>query len=588
MSRKLKEKAANRLSSEKGAIIKRWGRKVTVALIYPNTYFVGMSNLGYQQVYHLLNQREDTLCERVFLPDREDMDEYQRTGTPIFSLESQRLLREFDIIAFSIPFENDYLNALKILKMGGIPLLAKDRGENYPLVISGGVTSFLNPEPMADFIDLFLIGEGEEVVNEFIDRFIKNSNGDKKELLSRLSKVEGAYVPSFYQVTYKENGEIDSFLPKEKAPRKVKRRWIRDIDSAPTISRIFTPETEFSGMHLVEISRGCGRGCRFCTAGFIYLPPRIRNPKKILDELEIQESGVGSRGGVTPPLLKAEKVGLVSAAVSDYPFINSLCAPLIAKGKKVSVSSLRMDSTTDELVDALKESGHKTMTFAPEAGTERLRNVINKGISEDDILKSVEMAISRGILNAKLYFLIGVPTETDEDIEGIVKLAKRIKKEVLGLTKEAGRIGTITLSINPFIPKPWTPFQWSPMEDVKSLSNKLKYIRESLKKEGNIEVIHENPKDSYVQALLSRGDRRGGEIIRAALDSGSWSRGIKDSLVDKEFYVYRIREKDEILPWDFIDHGIEKSYLWKEYERALKGQFTPPCNPPKCHRCGVC
>jgi len=272
MSRKLKEKAANRLSSEKGTVIKRWGRKVTVALIYPNTYFVGMSNLGYQQVYYLLNQREDTICERVFLPDMEDMDEYQRTGTQIFSLESQRLLRDFDIIAFSIPFENDYLNALKILEMGNIPLLASERDENHPLVISGGVTSFLNPEPMADFIDLFLIGEGEEVVNEFIDSFIKNSNGDKKEVLSRLSKVEGAYVPSFYQVTYKENGEIESFLHKGKVPKKVKRRWIRDIDSAPTNSRIFTPDTEFSGMHLVEISRGCGRGCRFCTAGFIYLP----------------------------------------------------------------------------------------------------------------------------------------------------------------------------------------------------------------------------------------------------------------------------------------------------------------------------
>ncbi|MEK6725553.1 MAG: TIGR03960 family B12-binding radical SAM protein [Deltaproteobacteria bacterium] len=585
MSRKLKEKSARRLFAESGTVIKRWGRKVTVALIYPNTYYVGMSNLGFQQVYYLLNQREDTICERVFLPDREDMDEYQRTGTQIFSLESQRLLRDFDIIAFSIPFENDYLNALKVLEMGNIPLLASERDENYPLVIAGGVTTFLNPEPMADFIDLFLIGEGEEVVNELIDSFIKNSNGDKKDFLSSVSKLEGAYIPSFYQVTYKENGEIESFLNKIKAPRKLKRRWIRDIDSAPTMSRIFTHDTEFSGMHLVEISRGCGRGCRFCTAGFIYLPPRIRRPEKILESLEAPPlnpplSKGGTKGGV--------KVGLVSAAVSDYPFIDSLCVPLIAKGKKVSVSSLRMDSTTDELMDALKDSGHKTMTFAPEAGTERLRNVINKGISEEDILKSVEMAISRGILNAKLYFLIGLPTETDEDIEGIVKLAKRIKKEVLVLTKEAGRIGTITLSINPFIPKPWTPFQWSPMEDVKSLGNKLKYIKESLKKEGNIEVNHENPKDSYLQALLSRGDRRVGGIIRAALETGSWNRGIKESQVDTDFYVYRIRDKGEILPWDFIDHGIEKGYLWKEYERALKGQFTPPCNPPKCHRCGVC
>ncbi len=575
MSRKLKEKAANRLTSEKGAVIKRWGRKVTVALVYPNTYFVGMSNLGYQQVYHLLNQREDTICERVFLPDREDMEEYIRTGTPIFSLESQRLLRDFDIIAFSIPFENDYLNALKILEMGGIPLMAEERSEEHPLVIAGGVTTFLNPEPMADFIDLFLIGEGEELVNEFVDGYIKDNDAEKVELLSKLTRIGGMYIPSLYSVSYKPDGTIESFVQKGKASRKVKRRWIRDIDSAPTISRIFTPDTEFSGMNLVEISRGCGRGCRFCTAGFIYLPPRIRNPKKILDELE-------------PGLKNAEKFGLVSAAVSDYPFINSLCAPLIAKGKKVSVSSLRMDSTTDELVDALKESGHKTMTFAPEAGTERLRNVINKGISEDDILKSVEMAISRGILNAKLYFLIGLPTETDDDIEGIVKLAKRIKKEVLALTKEAGRIGTITLSINPFIPKPWTPFQWSPMEDAKSMSNKLKYIKESLKKEGNIEVNHENPKDSYLQALLSRGDRRVGGIIKAALDSGGWSRGIKESQVDTDFYVYRMRRRDEILPWDFIGHGIEKAYLWKEYERALKGQFTPPCNPPKCHRCGVC
>jgi len=582
MSRKLKEKSANRLSSEKGTIIKRWGRKVTVALIYPNTYFVGMSNLGYQQVYHLLNHREDTICERVFLPDRDDMDEYQRTGTQIFSLESQRLLRDFDIIAFSIPFENDYLHALKILEMGNIPLMAAERSEEHPLVVAGGVTTFLNPEPMADFIDLFLIGEGEELVNEFVDGYLKNNDAEKVELLSKLTKIEGIYVPSLYSVSYKPDGTIESFVQKGKASRKVKRRWIRDIDSAPTVSRIFTPDTEFSGMHLVEISRGCGRGCRFCTAGFIYLPPRIRNPKRILDDISGQWSVASGQS------THIDKVGLVSAAVSDYPFIHSLCVPLIAMGKKVSVSSLRMDSTSDELVDALKESGHKTMTFAPEAGTERLRNVINKGISEDDILKSVEMAISRGILNAKLYFLIGLPTETDDDIEGIVKLAKRIKKEVLVLTKEAGRIGTITLSINPLIPKPWTPFQWSPMEDVKSMGNKLKYIKESLKKEGNIEVNHENPKDSYIQALLSRGDRRVGGIIKAALESGSWNRGIRESQVDTDFYVYRMRGKDEILPWDFIDHGIEKAYLWKEYERALKGQFTPPCNPPKCHRCGVC
>ena len=582
MSRKLKEKSANRLSSEKGTIIKRWGRKVTVALIYPNTYFVGMSNLGYQQVYHLLNHREDTICERVFLPDRDDMDEYQRTGTQIFSLESQRLLRDFDIIAFSIPFENDYLHALKILEMGNIPLMAAERSEEHPLVVAGGVTTFLNPEPMADFIDLFLIGEGEELVNEFVDGYLKNNDAEKVELLSKLTKIEGIYVPSLYSVSYKPDGTIESFVQKGKASRKVKRRWIRDIDSAPTVSRIFTPDTEFSGMHLVEISRGCGRGCRFCTAGFIYLPPRIRNPKRILDDISGQWSVASGQS------THIDKVGLVSAAVSDYPFIHSLCVPLIAMGKKVSVSSLRMDSTSDELVDALKESGHKTMTFAPEAGTERLRNVINKGISEDDILKSVEMAISRGILNAKLYFLIGLPTETDDDIEGIVKLAKKIKKDVLVLTKEAGRIGTITLSINPLIPKPWTPFQWSPMEDVKSMGNKLKYIKESLKKEGNIEVNHENPKDSYLQALLSRGDRRVGGIIRAALESGSWNRGIRESQVDTDFYVYRMRGKDEILPWDFIDHGIEKAYLWKEYERALKGQFTPPCNPPKCHRCGVC
>ena len=580
---KLKEKITTLLSREKGTIVKPWGGKVTVALVYPNTYFVGMSNLGFHQIYYLLNQRNDTLCERVFLPDREDMEEYGRTNTPIFSLESRRPLRDFDIIAFSVPFENDYLNVLKILKMGNIPLFSNERGKDYPLVIAGGVTSFLNPEPMADFIDLFLIGEGEELVNEFVDCYLKNGSVNRNELFPKLTSVKGVYVPSLYQVTYNEDGSIKSLFPEGKAPKKVKRRWVRDIDSAPTISRILTPDTEFSGMHLVEISRGCGRGCRFCTAGFIYLPPRVRRPEKILESISGQWPVVsGQRGRQT------NKVGLVSAAVSDYPFINSLCSPLIAKGMKISVSSLRMDSTTEELIEALKESGHKTMTFAPEAGTERLRNVINKGISEEDVLKSVEMAVSRGILNAKLYFLIGIPTETDEDIEGIVKLTRRIKKNILGLTKEAGRIGTITLSINPFIPKPWTPFQWCPMEGTRSLNNKLKHIKDSLRKEGNIEVIHENPRDSYLQTLLSRGDRRVGKIIRATLDSGNWSRGVRESQMDTDFYVYRMMGRDEILPWDFIDHGVEKIYLWKEYERALKGQFTPPCNPPKCHRCGVC
>jgi radical SAM family uncharacterized protein len=576
MTWKLKEKAARLLSREEGTVIKPWGGKVAVALVYPNTYYVGMSNLGFQQVYHLLNQRDDTLCERVFLPDREDIEEYRRTDTPIFSLESQRPLMDFDIIAFSIPFENDYLNALGILhQMGGIPLKADERGGGFPLVIAGGVTSFLNPEPMADFIDLFVIGEGEEAIDEFFDCYTKNISAGRKGLLSSLSGVEGVYVPSLYKVSYREDGTIESFTPTEKAPKKIKRRWIKDVNRAPTLSRIFTPDTEFSVMHLVEISRGCGRGCRFCTAGFIYLPPRVRDPRNLMKDID-------------EGLEKVDKVGLVSAAVSDYPFIGSLCSPILSRGKRVSVSSLRMDSTTEGLVDALKESGHKTMTFAPEAGTERLRDVINKGISEDDILRSIETAVSRGILNAKLYFLIGLPTETDEDVEGIISLTKRIKREVLGLTKEAGRIGTITLSINPFIPKPWTPFQWCPMEDVKSLDRKLRHIRDSLRKEGNVEVSYENPKDSYIQALLSRGDRRLGGVIRAALDTGSWGKALRESEIDPDFFVYRMRNEDEILPWDFIDHGIRKDYLWKEYERGLKGQFTPPCNPPKCHRCGVC
>jgi len=574
MSRKLKEKADALLVAERGRVIKTADAEVSFALAYPNTYHVGMSNLGVHQIYAILNRRTDTVCERVFLPDEEDLGEYGKSETRLFSLESKRPVKEFDILAFSVPFEQDYANVLEILRLSGISLDKAERTVDDPLVILGGICSFFNPEPLTDFVDIVIVGEGEEVVGEFIDTYKANREKGRKELLRAVSRIPGVYVPEFYEVTYHDDGTIrERRILEPGAPERIQKRTVLDFNRTPAASVIITPNTEFSDRYLSEITRGCGRHCRFCMAGTLYLPPR---------NLSIEQAGEQAKRADE----LCGKIGLVGAALSDYPAIDELCARIEGG---VSVSSLRADSVSEALIERLAQSGHKTISLAPEAGSERLRIVINKGITEEKILHAADMIFSRHIPNLKLYFIIGLPTETRDDVDAIITLAQKVHEVQLKHARPQGRIGRITLSVNTFVPKPFTPFQWEPMEAIESLNKKMRSLEKAVRKIGNMNVLHDLPKWAAVQALLSRGDRRTGKLIKAALENGEdWKRAAKTTGIKTDFYVYRQREFSERLPWDFIDIGVRKEYLMNEYQRALEGKFTPPCRVGSCKTCGVC
>jgi radical SAM family uncharacterized protein len=574
MLRKVKEKNDALLAAERGTIYKPQGAEVAVALAYPNVYQVGMSNLGVHQIYSLLNRREDTVCERVFLPDEEDIEEYGGAGTRLFSMESRRRIKEFDILAFSVSFEQDYLNVLEMLRLSDIPLKKEERTEGDPLVILGGICTFFNPEPLTDFVDCIIVGEGEDVVDEFVDSYRANRAQGRRGLLRALCGIPGVYVPELYAVLYKEDGTIrDRTVLDRSAPERIVKRSAAEFNRAPASTVIFTPHTEFSNMYLSEITRGCGRHCRFCMAGYIYLPPRNLGIEQARDRAENADNLCG-------------KIGLVGAAISDYPDIGELCAAIHGG---VSVSSLRADSLSEALIERLATSGHKTIAIAPEAGSERLRKVINKGITEEDILRAVDLVFGSGIPNLKLYFIIGLPTETQEDVDAIIALAEKVHEVQLTRARPQGRIGRITLSVNSFVPKPFTPFQWEPMEALASLNRKQRHLEKAVRKIGNMHIIHDLPKWEYVQALLSRGDRRTGALLRAAhANGGDWKKAGKETGMDTDFYVSRRREFSEVLPWDFIDIGVRKEYLRNEYERALEGRFTPPCRVGSCKTCGVC
>jgi radical SAM family uncharacterized protein len=557
---KLVRSAKKRLSQERGTIHREWGAKTSLCLVFPNRYYTGMSNLGFQTIYNRMNQLRDVVCERAFLPDKEDLLEYRKTNTPLFSLESQRPLSDFDVIAFSIPFENDYLNILTILEMGKIPLLRASRSESHPLIIGGGIAVFLNPEPLSDFFDSFLIGEGEELLPEFLRCFQEATSEGRTiaEFFEKAAAIEGVYVPNLYQVTYFDEGPIKSFTPKGNTPRRVKRRWVRDINTIHTVSTLFTPETEFNDMALVEVNRGCPRGCRFCAGSFIYRPFRNRTLEHLRKDIE-------------EGLTHQTRIGLMGSAVSDHPSIGEICQWVLDLRGTLSIASLRADSISEDFITYLKAGGHKTISLAPEAGSERLRRLMKKTLPETDLLRAVEIISKTGIPNIRLYFLIGLPTETDRDIDEIVALTRRIKHIFLKFGRERTRLGRITLSINPFIPKPSTPFQWAPYEEINSLKRKIKVIRNELRGEGNVQVIHNLPKWGYIQTLLSRGDRRVGRFLLAAHHNGAnWQKAFKEINLNPDFYVYREMDLDEILPWDFIDHGIRKDYLRREYLAALR------------------
>ena len=572
-----------RLEKEKGTVRKDWGGKLTVALAYPNSYRLGMSNLGFQLVYHLFNKRADVLAERVFLPEGQEMSLYLQSGKALLSLESQAPLQNFDLLAFSLSFENDYPNLLKILELGKIPILAAQRRDPCPFVMAGGITTFLNPEPVAPFVDFFLLGEAETALHAFVDHFLDVRSGPiEREKIPRnlVKKMTNLYVPSLYRPIYHEDGTLQSLLPIEKGiPEKIQVACSTPsaFKKAPVpVSSIITPETEFGDKTLIELGRGCGRSCRFCAAGYVYRPPRVRDAASLQKTLD-------------KTLKQRDQVGLLSAAVSDVPGIEDLTAFIIKKGGRFSVSSLRADSLTPRLVEHLRQAGQKTLAIAPEAGSERLRRVINKHLTREQIMEAARSIARIESFAIRLYFLVGLPTETKEDISEIVNLVKGIKHHMIKESAPRGRIGPIRLSVNCFIPKPATPFQWFSMDQMVSLKEKQKWLKKTLAKEGGVKVSFDVPKWAYVQTLLSVGDRRVATILSRCHElNGDWTKALRYSDVNPDFFVYRPKGLDEVLPWDFIDHGINKEYLIREYEMALEEKESDVCRVGECMRCGIC
>jgi radical SAM family uncharacterized protein len=567
VSWKLIQKARGILEKERGTVRKPWGDKHSICLIYPNTYHVGMSNLGFQTVYQCLNSEDDVVCERAFLPDPEDLEEFRNTRTPLFSLESQKSLSDFDILAFSISFENDYLNILTLLGLAHIPFESLLRKQEFPLVMAGGVAVFLNPEPLSDFFDFFVLGESEEVIKEFLGvyraAFSEKGNGEKDDFLRRVGEIEGIYVPRFYRVTYTEDGKMEAMTPETGFSQKVKRRWVKEIDRFPTRSVVFTEGTELKEMALVEVNRGCPRGCRFCAACFVYYPFRNRS-LTLLETL--------SKEG----LAQERRVGLTGTAVSDYPHLLPLCQDILSQKGGISLSSLRVDTVSPSLIQCLKESQDRTVAIAPEAGSIRLRKMLRKGYRDEEIFHAIQTLVESDLYQIKCYFLIGLPSETDEDVKAIPLLAKKIRHQILSSRKSRKDQWKLVLSVNPFIPKPATPFQWAPLEKVSELKRKLKIIQRELKGERGIVMTYDLPKWAYLQALLSRGDRRVGKILMAAHRyGGDWGQALRETSINPDFYVYRKRDLDEVFPWDFIDHGIPKERLKEEYITAMEEAGVP-------------
>src|SRR6267142_234323 len=560
MSWKLKKKALALLAAEQGTVYRDWGGRVSIALVYPNTYAVGMSNLGFQTIYRHLNALPDVVCERVFLPEPADLEEMRRTSKPPLSLESQRRLTDFQLIGFSVTYEGDHANVLRLLELARIPLRAAERRPHDPLILMGGVCAFSNPEPIAPFMDFIVVGEGEELVGELMQAY-REGYRERETFLDGLVGLEGIYIPERHDVSYADDGSVADVKPRQGAPAVVSKRRLKQVDAFRTIAAVKTPNAEYGHMALLEVGKGCGRGC---LEGQVYRPVRHRS----VAALSATIAELAAQG--------EKRIGLVGACVSDYPWIGELLKVVEDNGMELSISSLRADSLTDDLVASLARGGHRTLTMAPEAGTERLRRVIRKAITDEQLMTACDLVRARGIPNLKCYFMIGQPTETPEDVAAIPDLAGRMLERLRVLDPTGKPFGKLTLSISSFVPKPWTPFQWAPFDGAESLSAKLETIKRGVRTFSNVRVLHENPREAALQALLARGDRRVADFLElAARLEGDWRRALREWDGDPGFYTTRERPVGERLPWDHFDVGVKKAGLVREWERALAGEPAP-------------
>jgi len=586
-------KPSRYIGSEWNVIKKDWDKtEVQMVFAFPDVYEVGMSHLGTRILYHLVNSFPEFLCERVFAPWVDMEKEMRDREIPLYALESFKPLKAFDVVGFTLQYEMSFTNILNMLDLAGIPMRAEERGPEDPWIIAGGPCAY-NPEPLVGFIDFFLIGESEEQLPEVLGLVAEQKKNpvSRRDFLKKVAQIQGVYVPDFYQVTYKPDGRIEKIEAEAGVPAIVEKAIVADLDQAFFPTNPVVPYLEIvHDRMMLEVMRGCSRGCRFCQAGMIYRPVRERSPETLLKQTEELVRSTGY-----------DQIALTSLSSGDYtciqPVIHNILEKHSAEGVGVSLPSLRVDSFDVDLAETVQKARKSGLTFAPEAGTQRLRDVINKGVNEENLLNAAEAAFKKGWSTIKLYFMVGLPTETQEDIEGIVDLAKKVAN--LG-TKLGRRNITVTISTSVFVPKSHTPFQWEPQEAGASVGLKQKYLREKLR-DRRLKYNYHDVTTSYLEAVFAKGDRRLAPLLEWAFKHGCrfdgwsehfrydvWMEGLKELGIDPRFYANRAMDYDDILPWEHIGSGVSKRFLVEEHHRALQEAKTIDCRYEDCTGCGVC